>query len=66
MPREITVGEFVAEELEREAAAMPPSYKAQADSLRNAAKVERELGSKKKIRVWEEGEPDYPSRGGQR
>ena len=60
MPREITVGEFTAEELEREAAAMPPSYKAQADVLRDAAKIYRERGSKKKIRVWEEGEPGYP------
>ncbi len=55
MPREITVGEFVAQELERGAAGMPASYKARADSLRDAAKVQREFGSKRKIRVWEEG-----------
>jgi hypothetical protein len=35
---------------------MPPSYKAKADLLREAAKSFRESGSKKKIRVWEEGE----------
>lgn len=60
MPREMTAGEFVAEELEREAAAMPQSYKERADILRNAAKNEREFGSKRKIRVWEVGEPGYP------
>ena len=54
MIREMTVGEFTAEELEREAAAMPDSYKAQADTLRAAAKIYRERGSKKKLRIIEE------------
>jgi hypothetical protein len=65
MPREITAGEFVAESLEGEAAKMPPSMKTQADILRDAAKIFREQGGKKKIRVWEEGEfikPDHASR----
>jgi hypothetical protein len=58
MIRETTVGEFTAEELEREAAAMPPSYKAQADALRNAAKIYRERGSRKKLRIVEDGDAD--------
>jgi hypothetical protein len=56
MPGELTVGEFTAESLESEAAKMPASKKAEADTLRNAAKIFREVGSTKKIRVWEEGE----------
>jgi hypothetical protein len=56
MPRETTVGEFVAEELEREADAMPAGYKTQADSLRDAAKIYREFASKRKVRVSEESE----------
>jgi hypothetical protein len=60
VPREIKVGEFVAEELEREAAKMPPSSKAQADALRDAARLYREQGNKKKIRIWEDGEPGFP------
>ena len=39
MPREMTAGEFVAEELEREAAAMPATYKAQADILRELRRI---------------------------
>jgi len=56
MPRDITAGEFTAESLEQEAAKMPASKKAEADTLRNAAKIYRELGSKRRIRVWEEEE----------
>jgi hypothetical protein len=46
MPREITAGEFTAESLEKEAASLPASMKAQADILRNAANIYREHGSK--------------------
>jgi hypothetical protein len=35
---------------------MPSSKKAEADTLRNAAKIYRELGSKRRIRLWEEEE----------
>ncbi len=62
MPREMTAGEFVAEELEREAAAMPATYKAQADILRESAKNFRVNSSKRRVRVWEEGEPGYPGK----
>ena len=53
-PRDTTAGEFTAELLEEEANQMPPSMKTQADILRDAAKIYRERGSKRKIRVWEE------------
>jgi hypothetical protein len=56
--REVTAGEFTAESLETEAAKMPPSKKAEADILRSAAKIYREIVGKRKIRVWEEGEWD--------
>jgi hypothetical protein len=56
MPREITVGEFTAEALEQEAAGMPDSRKEEAQILRNMAKLMRENGSKKRIRVWNEDE----------
>jgi hypothetical protein len=56
MPRELTVGEFTAEALEQEAAGMPDSRKEQAQILRNMAKLMRENGSKKMIRVWNEDE----------
>jgi len=59
MPREITVGEFTAESLEAEAAKMPDSKKADKEALFKAAKIFREIGGKKKIRVWEEGEKDF-------
>jgi hypothetical protein len=49
----ITVGEFTARALEKEASQMPASMKDQADSLRRAAQIEREFGSNKMIRVWE-------------
>lgn len=51
--RRITVGEFVAEELEAEASRMPPSYKDQADILRRSAAFMRREGSKKLVRVLE-------------
>jgi hypothetical protein len=53
-PRLISVGDFVAESLETEANKLPPSKKEQAEIWRTAAKSQRELGSKKMIRVWEE------------
>jgi hypothetical protein len=56
MPRDTTAGEFVAESLEEEAAKMPPSMKERADLLRDAAKLYRELGGKRNVRVWEEDE----------
>jgi hypothetical protein len=62
MPRLITAGEFVAESLEQEAAHMPPSRKAEAETLRAAAKTYREIGSKRKIRVWEEDEMETAGR----
>jgi hypothetical protein len=58
MPRELTVGEFTAEALEQEAAGMPDSRKEEAQILRNMAKLMRENGSKKIVRVWEQDEGD--------
>jgi hypothetical protein len=55
-PRLVRVVDFVAESLEAEAAKMPPSYKVQADSLRAAAKLYRELDNPKQVRVWEVSE----------
>jgi hypothetical protein len=52
----MTVGEFTARALEQEASKMPASMKDQADSLRRAAEIEREFGSSKMIRVWEESQ----------
>jgi hypothetical protein len=43
--REITVGELVAEGFEREASLMPPSYKEQADLLRQQAALFRDHDS---------------------
>jgi hypothetical protein len=51
--REVTVGEIVAEGLEREANLMPPSYKEQADLLRKQAALYREH-DKKVVRIWRE------------
>jgi len=62
VPREMTAGEFIAEELEREAAGMPSTCKTQADILRESAKHSREHGSKRRVRVWEEGEEGYPGK----
>jgi hypothetical protein len=59
-PRVISVGEFTAESLETQAAELPPSEKKQASILREAAKLQREHGSKKKIRVWEKSEQEPP------
>ena len=52
--RIVTVGEYIAEELEAEANRMPPSYKNQADILRRSAAFMRREGSKKLVRVLEE------------
>jgi hypothetical protein len=52
----MTVGEFIAESLENEAKRMPPSYKAEADSLREQARLLRQTQSKT-IRVWREVTP---------
>jgi hypothetical protein len=51
--RPMTVGQFVAEALEEEAAKMPDSLKEQAESLRRAAQIEREHGGNRTIRVWD-------------
>jgi hypothetical protein len=56
MKRETTAGEFTAELLETEAAKMPPSKQADAEVLRHAAQIYRELGSKKKVTVLEDDE----------
>ena len=53
-PRTVRADDFVAESLEHDANAMPPSYKDRADILRNAAKIYRESKNPKTIRVWEE------------
>ncbi|MGA8431789.1 MAG: hypothetical protein WB729_18340 [Candidatus Sulfotelmatobacter sp.] len=51
--RTLSVGEFIAEELEQEAAKMPAAWKEQADSLLRAAQHEREHGANRTIRVWD-------------
>jgi hypothetical protein len=53
-PRVVRVDDFVAESLEEEANRMPPSYKAQADLLRQQAKNFRESGRTNMVRIWEE------------
>jgi hypothetical protein len=53
MGRTMTVGDFIAEELEQEAAKMPAARKDQADSLRKAAQHEREHGASRSILVWD-------------
>jgi hypothetical protein len=53
-PRLVRVADFVAEELEREANGMPPSYKEQADSPRRQAAVLRASDNPRMVRVWEE------------
>ena len=52
--RLVRVDDFVAESLEAKADRMPPSFKAQADTLREAARIYRESGTSKMIRVSEE------------
>ena len=51
--QETTVGDLVAEGLEREARLMPPSHRADADILRKQAELLR-ASDKKVIRVWRE------------
>ena len=53
MGRTMTVADFIAEELEQEAAKMPAARKDQADSLRKAAQHEREHGASRSILVWD-------------
>jgi hypothetical protein len=54
-PQIMRATDFVAESLENEANKMPPSYKEQADALRQLAKTmrEREEPNPKMVRVWE-------------
>jgi hypothetical protein len=53
----MTVGDFIAETLESEANRMPPSYKADADVLREQARLLRQRDSNL-IRVWREVLPE--------
>jgi hypothetical protein len=62
MLREVTRADFIAELFEEEAAKMPASYKQQADTLLDAAKIYREFGSKRTIRVWEQHERERKKR----
>ena len=50
--RTIRIVELVAEELEKEAARMPPSYKEHADALLLHAKTIRESTDDRKLRIW--------------
>jgi hypothetical protein len=52
--RVVPANHFVAESLEEEAARLPSSEKAKADTLRSAAAMYRALPSSKMVRVWEE------------
>jgi hypothetical protein len=49
----MTVGEYVAETIEAEAARMPPSMKDYADCLLRMAANERQFHSTSFVRVWE-------------
>ena len=51
--RVIPANHFVADSLEEEANRLPPSEKAKADTLREAAMLYRTLRSSKLVRVWE-------------
>jgi hypothetical protein len=53
-PRLVRVVDFTAECLEAEADRMPPSRKAEADSLREMAKILRASDNPKMVRVSEE------------
>jgi hypothetical protein len=53
-PRIVRRVDFTAETLEQMAAAMPPSMKADADTMRRQAKILRESDDHRVIRVWEE------------
>lgn len=52
--RLLRVVDHVAELLEAQAAKMPPSQKAQADILRNAAKIYRGIDNPKMVRISEQ------------
>ena len=52
LERQLTVGEYIAELLETEAAKMPPSYHEQADSLRAQAKLNRDSKDPRMVRIW--------------
>jgi len=51
--RQMRVVDFVAETLEAEASAMPPSYKVQADILRQQAQAYRRLADPTMVTVRE-------------
>ena len=59
-PRVVRVVDFVAESLDEIARKIPASGKAQADSLRESARVMRESSNPKTVRIWEV--PDKPAR----
>ena len=52
MARPMSAGEFTAGTLEEQAAKMPPSMKDDADALRRAAQIYREVGGDRTVRVW--------------
>lgn len=52
--RTVTVGEYIAEELEAEANRLPRSHEEQADILRRSAAIMRKQGSRKQVRIWED------------
>jgi hypothetical protein len=47
---------FIADSLEEAADRLPPSERAKADTLREAAKMYRALSTSKLVRIWEEKE----------
>jgi len=53
VPRLVRADDFVADSLEEMAGKIPPSDKAHADYLREAAKRYRASGRTKMVRVWE-------------
>jgi hypothetical protein len=52
--RVIRVDDYVAERLEAQADEMPPSYKEQADLLREQAQVFRKSHGTATVRIWQE------------
>ncbi len=59
-PRVVRVVHFVVESLEEIASKIPASGKAQADTLRESARIMRESNNPKTVRIWEV--PDKPAR----
>ncbi len=59
-PRVVRVVDFVVESLEEIASKIPASGKAQADTLRESARIMRESNNPKTVPIWEV--PDKPAR----